>query len=229
MDGEAADAGGGGADAGGVCARTFRRYVDRFEESGLDGLADKRLSQVSARRAPTDEVLRLEALYRESHQGWSVAHFHDVYRERHAGERSYTWVRNRLQEAGLAAQRKRRGTPRRRRERAPIPGLLVHQDGSSHEWVPATGCAQRVRQRIAAVMKASIADGHRLDNPAGDALTAVLPKGGRKQRHQRALPHREVGAALEMVRRSNAQTSTKLAFEFLVLTAARSGEVRLMT
>ena len=77
--------------------------------------------------------------------------------------------------------------------------------------------------------ESAIAAGHRPDNPAGDALTAALPKGGRKQRHQRALPHQEVGAALETVRRSNAQTSTKLAFEFLVLTAARSGEVRMMT
>ena len=62
-----------------ACARTCRRYVDRHEEARLDGLADRRLSEVSARRAPVDEVLRLEALCRESHQGWSVAHFHDVY------------------------------------------------------------------------------------------------------------------------------------------------------
>ena len=60
-------------------------------------------------------------------------------------------------------------------------------------------------------------------------MTAALPKGGKRQRHQRALPHQEVAAALETVRRSKAQSSTKLAFEFLVLTAARSGEVRLMT
>lgn len=119
----------------GVCARTFRRYVDRFEDGGLDGLADKRLSQVSSRCAPTDEVLRLETLYRESYQGWSVAHFHDMYRDRHAGERSYTWVKNRLQAAGLVSKGKRRGTPRRKRDRAPIPGLLLHQDGSPHEWV----------------------------------------------------------------------------------------------
>ena len=52
----------------GVCARTFRRYVDRYEESGLDGLVDRRLEEVSARRAPVDEVVRLEALYRESYQ-----------------------------------------------------------------------------------------------------------------------------------------------------------------
>ena len=96
-------------------------------------------------------------------------------------------------------------------------------------WNTKRETAQRVRQRISAVMKGAIADGHRLDNPAGDALTAALPKGGQKQRHQRALPHRDVAEALEKVRGSNAQTSTKLAFEFLVLTAARSGEVRLMT
>ena len=96
-------------------------------------------------------------------------------------------------------------------------------------WNTKRETAQRVRQRISAVMKAAIADGHRLDNPAGDALTAALPKGGQRLRHQRALPHGEVAAALETVRRSNAQTSTKLAFEFLVLTAGRSGEIRLMT
>ena len=88
--------------------------------------------------------------------------------------------------------------------------------------------AQRTRQRISAVMKAAIAAGHRQDNPAGDAVTAALPKGGRKQRHQRALPYGEVAAALERVRESKAHPSTKLAFEFLVLTASRSGEVRLM-
>ena len=60
-----------------MCERMFRRYVDRYEEAGLDGLLDKQLSQVSARRAPVDEVMRLEALYRESYQGWSVSHFHD--------------------------------------------------------------------------------------------------------------------------------------------------------
>ena len=119
----------------GVCSRTFRRYVDRYEESGIDGLVDKRVSEVSALRAPVDEVVRLEALYRDNYRGWSVAHFHERYRDRHAGERSYTWVKNRLRESGLVEPGKRRGTPRRRRERAAIPGLLVHQDGSSHEWV----------------------------------------------------------------------------------------------
>ena len=68
-------------------------------------------------------------------------------------------------------------------------------------WNAKRETAQRVRQCISAVMKAAIAEGHRLDNPAGDALTAALPKGGQRQRHQRALPHREVAVALEKVRR----------------------------
>ena len=95
-------------------------------------------------------------------------------------------------------------------------------------WNTKRETARRTRQRISAVMKAAIAAGHRADNPAADALTSALPKGGQVQNHQRALPHDQVAGALATVRASNAHTSTKLAFEFLVLTAARSGEVRLM-
>ena len=102
----------------GVCERTFRRYVDRYEDEGLDGLVDKRLSQVSARRAPVDEVVRTEALYRERYDGWNVKHFYSFYsyRREHAGERSYTWVKNTLQRAGLVAKAPGRGKHRRRRE-----------------------------------------------------------------------------------------------------------------
>ena len=120
----------------GVCERTFRRYVDRYEDEGLDGLADKRLGQVSARRAPVDEVMRTEALYRERYDGWNVKHFHSFYRREHAGTRSYTWVKNTLQRAGLVAKAPARGRHRRRRERAPVPGMMLHQDGSTHQWAP---------------------------------------------------------------------------------------------
>ena len=119
----------------GVCERTFRRYVDRYEDEGLDGLADKRLSQVSAQRAPVDEVVRTETLYRERYPGWNVKHFHSFYRREHGGERSYTWVKNTLQRAGLVAKAPGRGKHRRRRERAPVAGMMLHQDGSTHEWV----------------------------------------------------------------------------------------------
>ena len=85
----------------GVCERTFRRYVDRYEDEGLDGLVDRRLGQVSARRAPVDEVVRAEALYRERYDGWSVKHFYSFYRREHDGRRSYSWVKRTLQRVGL--------------------------------------------------------------------------------------------------------------------------------
>lgn len=120
----------------GVHERTFRRYIDRYHNEGLDGLIDKRLSQVSHRSAPVDEVVRLEALYRERYDGWNVKHFHWHYRHRHDGSRSYTWVKNRLQKAGLVKKAPGRGKHRKRREPSPLPGMMIHQDGSTHEWVP---------------------------------------------------------------------------------------------
>jgi hypothetical protein len=120
----------------GVCDRTFRRYIDRYEEEGLAGLVDKRLEQVSHHRAPVDEVLALEAVYRERYDGWNVQHFFERYRNEHQGQRSYTWVKQRLQDGGLVKTGKRKGRHRQRRERAPLAGMMIHQDGSTHQWVP---------------------------------------------------------------------------------------------
>lgn len=119
----------------GVSDRTFRRYVDRFEESGLDGLADKRLTQVSHRRAPVDEVVALVDLYRSHHDGWNASHFHDWYIQQ-GGGRSYTWVKNQLQQAQVIPKSRRKGAHRKRREASALPGMMIHQDGSTHEWVP---------------------------------------------------------------------------------------------
>ena len=93
-------------------------------------------------------------------------------------------------------------------------------------WSTKRETARRVRQRIGAVMKWAVTNGYRQDNPAGDAIAAALPQGGVRRKHFRALPHADVAAALEKVRESIAGIVTKLALEFLVLTAARSGEVR---
>jgi transposase len=119
----------------GVCERTFRRYLCRYEENGLDGLIDQRLEQVSHRKAPVDEVLRMTDQYRIRHSDWSAKHFFAWYR-RDGGRRSYTWVKSRLQEANLVTRAKARGVHRKRRDRSPWPGLMIHQDGSTHEWVP---------------------------------------------------------------------------------------------
>lgn len=119
----------------GVCDRTFRRYINRYHDNGLDGLLDKRLTQASARRAPADEVMALLERYKSRYTGWNVRHFHSWYR-REGGTRSYTWVKNQLQDARLVAKGKKRGAHRKKRERSPMPGMMIHQDGSTHEWVP---------------------------------------------------------------------------------------------
>ena len=119
----------------GVCSRTFRRQICRYEGNGLEGLSDKRLTQASHRRAPVDEVIRLTNQYRSRYPGWNVKHFYSWYL-RDGGKRSYTWVKNTLQRQGAVKKQKQKGVHRLKRERSPLPGMMIHQDGSTHEWVP---------------------------------------------------------------------------------------------
>ena len=118
----------------GICSRTFRRYIDRYEEEGLEGLKDKRLTQASFRRAPVDEVLSLTGRYKSRYRGWNVKHFYSWYL-RDGGRRSYTWVKNTLQSAGLKPKGKKQGKHRKRRDPSLLPGMMLHQDGGRHEWV----------------------------------------------------------------------------------------------
>ena len=118
----------------GICERGFRRYLSRYEADGLEGLIDRRLEHASNRRAPVDEVMALTERYRSRHVGWNVKHFHRWY-QRDGGTRSYTWVKTRLQEAKLVPKAGKRGAHRKRRERCALPGMMIHQDGSTHEWV----------------------------------------------------------------------------------------------
>lgn len=119
----------------GVTGRTFRRYIDRYHENGIDGLVDKRISQTSNRKAPVDEVMTLVDRYNSRHKGWNVSHFYSWYK-REGGTRSYTWVKNQLQATKSVPKGKKRGVHRKKRERAPMPGMMIHQDGSTHQWVP---------------------------------------------------------------------------------------------
>jgi len=119
----------------GMSERNFRRYVGRYEADGLDGLIDRPIEQISSRRAPVDEVMQVVNRYQSRHDGWNVQHFHAWYRREGVGTRSYSWVKNVLQGAGVVPRAKARGKHRRRRERRPLPGMLLHQDGSRHEWL----------------------------------------------------------------------------------------------
>lgn len=93
-------------------------------------------------------------------------------------------------------------------------------------WLTKPETARRVRQRIGMVMKWAVAQGWRQDNPA-DVIARALPKQDRTQKHRLALPYPEVSDCLNTIKASGAGQSTKQALEFLVLTASRSGEVRL--
>lgn len=119
----------------GVCERTLRRQIDRYEADGMDGLIDKRITQLSHKCAPVDEVIGLLDLYRTDYPGWNTQHFHTWYTRDHGGQRSYTWVKNQLQRAGVVIRAKARGKHRKQRDREPLPGMMVHQDASDHEWI----------------------------------------------------------------------------------------------
>ncbi|MDH4088097.1 MAG: helix-turn-helix domain-containing protein [Nitrospira sp.] len=123
------------ADILGVTERTFRRWSARYEAEGLAGLEDRRIGQASARAVPVDEVLQMVTLYETCYTGWTVKHFHERWHYEHGGARSYTWTKNRLQRAGHVARAPRRGAHRKKRPRKPLPGMMLHQDGSTHEWV----------------------------------------------------------------------------------------------
>ena len=119
----------------GMSERSFRRYRQRYEEEGPDGLFDRRLGKASARRVPADRVAWVLDEYRSRYRGWTVKHFHDRLRDRHGFAWSYTWTKTTLQRAGLVSKAPKRGVHRRRRQRKPCVGMMVHQDGSRHEWL----------------------------------------------------------------------------------------------
>ena len=96
-------------------------------------------------------------------------------------------------------------------------------------WTSRPEIARKLRNRIRATLQWAMAHGYVERNVAGEGIDGALPAQPGVKAHMRALPHGEVAAALAKVRASGAWPATKLAFEFLVLTAARSGEVRLAT
>jgi transposase len=118
----------------GVSDRTMRRWRERLEQDGYSGLADRRKGRPSDKRVPLAIAEKVLRLFQESYHDLNIRHFHEKLSEEHGIELSYTWVQKALQGAGLVARRKKRGKHRRRRERRPMPGMLLHIDGSKHQW-----------------------------------------------------------------------------------------------
>lgn len=118
----------------GLCDRQMRRWKERYIEFGYDGLFDHRLGKPSPKRVPVATVEEILRLYQEQYVDFNVRHFHEKLREQHHIRLSYTWVKRALQMAGLVKKNRIRGVHRRRRARRPLPGMLLHLDGSSHAW-----------------------------------------------------------------------------------------------
>jgi transposase len=118
----------------GISDRTMRRWRERFEEEGYKGLADRRKGKPSFRRVPLKTVEEVLRLYQEKYYDLNVRHFHEKLREEHDIELSYTWIYQALVGAGLVQKKRRRARHRRRRERRPMVGMLLHIDGSKHQW-----------------------------------------------------------------------------------------------
>ena len=114
--------------------RQMRRLRWRYETYGYDGLLDRRRGVPSERRVPLALAEQVLSLYREKYYDLNVRHFHEKLHEQHGISLSYTWVKLALQGAGLVAKERKRGVHRKRRERRPQTGMLLHIDGSRHQW-----------------------------------------------------------------------------------------------
>jgi transposase len=118
----------------GVSDRTMRRWRERYQEYGYDGLYDRRKKRPSPKRVAVPTVEQVLQLFREKYFDHSVRHFHEKLTEIHKISLSYTWVKAALQGAGLVKRHHRRGPHRRRRERRALQGMLLHMDASKHAW-----------------------------------------------------------------------------------------------
>ena len=118
----------------GISDRSMRRWKGRYEEYGYDGLFDRRKGKPSPKRVPLAEAEEVLRLYQERYADLNVRHFHEKLKEEHGLGLSYTWVKLALQGAGLVKKGRQRGVHRKRRARRPLPGMLLHVDGSQHRW-----------------------------------------------------------------------------------------------
>ena len=124
------------ADIIGVSYRTMKRWKARYERDGYDGIFDRRMKRPSPKRIPMKELETILNLYRTKYMGFNVTHFHEKLRDHHDITRGYTFVKTALQTAGLVDKTRSRGKHRKKRPRKPLVGMMLHLDGSPHEWIP---------------------------------------------------------------------------------------------
>ena len=119
----------------GISPRQMQRWRERYEEHGYDGLYDRRRGKPSPKQVPAETVREVLRLYQQEYFDFNVKHFHEKLIEEHKIQLSYTWVKTALQGAGLVRKARKRGVHRKRRPRRPLIGMLLHIDGSKHQWL----------------------------------------------------------------------------------------------
>ena len=123
----------------GIGERSFRRWSVRHRDGGVAGLRDRRLGPSPLRAAP-EEIERMLGLYRDIYRGFTVKHFHEKLVTRHNYKLGYTVTKLHLQRTGLVTKAKQRSAHRKKRPRRPMTGMMLHQDASTHAWLPGTAC-----------------------------------------------------------------------------------------
>jgi transposase len=118
----------------GISDRQMRRWKWRYEKHGYDGLYDRRRKRPSPKRPPLETVEKVLRLYREKYFDFNMSHFYDKLRKEHSIHLSYNWVRLALEGAGLVEKRSRHDPHRKKRTRKPLVGMMLHMDGSPHDW-----------------------------------------------------------------------------------------------
>lgn len=121
----------------GISISTFYRKRQIYEEDGDSCVFDQRMGRISPHKAADSEVEFITRLFANRYRDFSVKHFYDFAKREHNVSRSYNWVKNKLIETGLVEKSSRGGKHRLRRERKPMVGMMIHQDGSKHRWIPA--------------------------------------------------------------------------------------------
>lgn len=114
--------------------RHLRRIREKHQRFGFHGLMDKKQGKPSHRRVAIETVEEVLRLRQELYHDFSVLHLHEKLVEEHGIDVSYTWTKNLLQASGLVAKDKQRKKHRKRRERRPLEGMMLHMDGSTHQW-----------------------------------------------------------------------------------------------
>lgn len=118
----------------GISVRTMRRWKWKYENFGMRTLFDGRKGKRNWRKVDAATAEQVLSLYRNQYHDFNVRHFHEKLAEEHGIRFSYTWVKNMLQGAGLVEKSRSRRKHRKRRPRKPLPGMMLHIDGSHHQW-----------------------------------------------------------------------------------------------